>query len=363
MPKPAGGFYQAPDPLPHGEPGALIWAEKVALPIKPPATIWRMLYHSRNRAGGDVAVSGFAFVPKAKAPADGRSVYAWAHGTEGLGDQCAPSKPKNLRDSFPPYGGKVLLEGGVVVATDYEGLGTPGIPPFGGVSEGQSVLDSVRAVKSLPNVGAISDVILAGHSQGGHAALFAGQLAATYAPELQIKGVVALAPGAEIATHVEYLLHSPAIGSVLMNAISVNAAYPEVKLEAFLTPAALADIARVTSECVDATVQRWRGSEAGAIFTSDLLKSSELKRIFDENSPGATDPAIPMLFLHGDSDAQVPVGISATLASKYCALGAKVTRRVYLSVDHDGIIDAAGKDVLAWMAERFEGTAGTSTCT
>lgn len=363
VPKPAGDLYQPPDPLPHGEPGALIWAEEVALPTDPPATIWRMLYHSRNRAGGDVAVSGFAIVPKAKAPADGRSVYAWGHGTVGLGDQCAPSKPKNIGDSFPPYGGKVALEGGVVVATDYEGLGTPGTPPFGGVSEGQSVLDSARAVKSLPNVGAISDVILAGHSQGGRAALFAGELAAIYAPELQIKGVVALAPGAELATLIEAQQRSLVIGGLLIGAISVNAAHPEVKLEAFLTPAALADVARVTSECVDTTVERWRGSEAGAIFTSDLLKSPELKRIFDENSPGASDPMVPMLIVHGTTDAQVPVDISATLASRYCALGTKVTRRVYPNVDHDGIIDAALKDVLAWMTERFEGKAGTSTCT
>jgi len=136
-----------------------------------------------------------------------------------------------------------------------------------------------------------------------------------------------------------------------------------VKLEASLTPAALADVARVTSECVDTTVERWRGSEAGAIFTSDLLKSPELKRIFDENSPGASDPMVPMLIVHGTTDAQVPVDISATLASRYCALGTKVTRRVYPNVDHDGIIDAALKDVLAWMTERFEGKAGTSTCT
>ena len=68
-----------------------IWAQRVTrIPIHPAAAIWRILYHSRNRDDHDIAVSGFAIVPNAPAPAGGRLVYAWAHGTVGLGDQCAP---------------------------------------------------------------------------------------------------------------------------------------------------------------------------------------------------------------------------------------------------------------------------------
>ena len=183
VPTPDGDLYAAPEPLAHGDPGELIWAEQVDLPIQPPATIWRILYHSRTRLGTDVAVSGFAFVAKAKAPSGGRPVQAWAHGTVGLGDQCAPSK--SLEDSFPPYG-ETLLRGGVIVATDYQGLGPPDEPGTAGADVGQDVLDSVRAVAELPGVGKIGDVVLAGHSQGGAAALFAAELAKSYAPELKI---------------------------------------------------------------------------------------------------------------------------------------------------------------------------------
>src|SRR5215831_17449837 len=45
-PAPPGDLYQPPRPLPTRRPGTLIWAEKVALPLNPPATIWRILYHS-----------------------------------------------------------------------------------------------------------------------------------------------------------------------------------------------------------------------------------------------------------------------------------------------------------------------------
>jgi hypothetical protein len=145
----------------------LIWAERVELELNPPATIWRILYHSRDSINHDIAVSGFAVVPDSPAPSTGRDVYAWAHGTVGLGDQCAPSR--DVRNHLPVYGGQQVERGTVLVATDYAGLGTPGVPDGDSRAEGQTVLDSVRAVQTLPGVGSIDDLVIAGHSQGGTA--------------------------------------------------------------------------------------------------------------------------------------------------------------------------------------------------
>ena len=79
---PPGNLYQPPKPLPDAPPGTLILAKQVTgIPLHPPATIWRILYHSRSRDDHDIAVSGFAIVPKAPASAGGRPVYSWAHGT------------------------------------------------------------------------------------------------------------------------------------------------------------------------------------------------------------------------------------------------------------------------------------------
>lgn len=196
IPEPTGDLYLAPQPLPPGAPGDLIWAEEVELALQPPATVWRMLYHSSSELGADIAVSGFAVVPTAAAPPEGRDVYAWAHGTAGMGDQCAPSR--QIRENLPPYGGIMMEQAAVLVASDYEGLGTPSLPSTTEPrSDARSVLDSVRAARALPGVGQIDAVLVAGHSQGGAAALFAGQTAAEYTPELSLVGVVALAPGSE----------------------------------------------------------------------------------------------------------------------------------------------------------------------
>ena len=89
----------------------------------------------------------------------------------------------------------MLAQGYVVVATDYPGLGTPGIHPYLiGISEARAVLDSVRAARALPNTGASNRFAVWGHSQGGHAALYTGELAASYAPELKLVGIAAAAP-------------------------------------------------------------------------------------------------------------------------------------------------------------------------
>ena len=55
-------------------------------------------------------------------------------------------------------------------------------------------LDAVRAARNLEQAHASTEFAVWGHSQGGQAALFTGQLAGTYAPELHLVGVAAGGP-------------------------------------------------------------------------------------------------------------------------------------------------------------------------
>ena len=150
--------------------------------------------------GKAVAVSGTVSIPKGKAPKGGWPVITWGHGTTGIADACAPSRDSA---SNPAHGSidyaypllqRWLKAGYAVVRTDYEGLGTPGDHPYLiGRSEGYSMLDMVRAARKLDkHLG--KQVIIAGHSQGGQAALFAASLAPKWTPELKVRGTVALAP-------------------------------------------------------------------------------------------------------------------------------------------------------------------------
>ena len=125
---------------------------------------------------------------------------SWAHGTTGIADVCAPSR--NPKGPYTFYAAKQFgawLKAGYAVAnTDYEGLGTPGIHPYlVGRSEGRGVVDIVRAARQLD--GRLSRrYVIAGHSQGGHAALFAAALAPHWAPDLRLRGVAAFAPASHL---------------------------------------------------------------------------------------------------------------------------------------------------------------------
>jgi dipeptidyl aminopeptidase/acylaminoacyl peptidase len=137
----------------------------------------RIVYASTAPDGESATVSALVIVPTAPAPPDGRPVLAWLHPTTGVDRACAPTlgpAPFTQIQGLPLF----LAAGYAVVATDYPGLGGPGIHPYlVGASEAHAALDSVRAARHLPGVQAGMRFAVWGHSQGGHAALFTGQLA------------------------------------------------------------------------------------------------------------------------------------------------------------------------------------------
>jgi len=183
----AGGAAKAlydvePSEIP-GKPGSIIriWPLEGGGPgMGGNGEAFRILYRSTDPSGRPIPVSGAIYIPNGPAPAGGRNIIAWAHPTSGVVPPCAPSL-------MPDVGGmmwnlpNMISQGYIVVATDYPGLGTDGIHPYLiGESEARSVLDSVRAARALPNTGASNRFAVWGHSQGGHAALYTGEVAARY---------------------------------------------------------------------------------------------------------------------------------------------------------------------------------------
>ncbi|MEA2312666.1 MAG: hypothetical protein QOE28_2634, partial [Solirubrobacteraceae bacterium] len=179
---PAGlAFYTPPSPLPGAKHGDLIWSRKLtgAAALKSARSNRLVLYRSTGSDGSPIAVSGVVSIPKGKAPKKGWPVITYGHGTTGIADQCAPSRDAagtsvhSYNDYVYPLLNRWLKAGYAVVRTDYQGLGTPGAHEFlNGAEEGRAMLDMARAARKLDR--SLSKTLeIAGHSQGGHAALWA----------------------------------------------------------------------------------------------------------------------------------------------------------------------------------------------
>jgi pimeloyl-ACP methyl ester carboxylesterase len=344
-------------------------------------TTWRVLYRSVGVDGGPVAVSGLVVAPVARPTPEEdrrigtgqeRPVLAYAHGTTGVADECAPSR--RLSAGAATLVDRMQLSalaaqasnGWVVPATDYEGLGTTGVHPFGvGDAAGHSVLDAARAAQHLSGTGAGpgSATMIWGHSQGGGAALFGAELAATYAPELRLVGAVASAPAAELAALTTSILSGPNVGLAVLTAVGFAAAYPELDLRDVLTPDGLALAARAGTECVEAVVAEGARGDAAHWFRLGTTMDTAFADLLERNSAGRRPSAVPVLVVHGEADALIPVETSAALVQRMCATGGSTVHRVtYPGADHASVVISSLGDVVAWLQGRLAGAAAETDC-
>jgi alpha-beta hydrolase superfamily lysophospholipase len=358
---PAGDSFYTPPAGDPGKPGTLIWWREFTAPN---GTIGRtILYWSLSAAGKPIPVSGVVLAP-VNGTAAAPNVIAWAHGTAGMGDQCAPSKAFAASTApelqFAPL---VTQTNAVFVATDYEGLGTAGDPAYlVGRSEGQGVLDAARAVQQL-NVGATSasPILLWGHSQGGGAAAWAAELAPTYAPELKIVGAMVGAPAGELTFgNLSKATDAAQIGYALAGIAGLKASYPELKVDDVLNAKGQELLAKVVAAC-NATAEVTGVSGADLVTAGSATASGWADRIA-ENNPAQTATSIPLFIYHGDADTTVPVDVSAAMQAKYCRLGVISQRKVYPGKGHIDVIPAALTDLLAFATNRWSGAPPTNSC-
>ncbi|HAV4463375.1 TPA: alpha/beta hydrolase [Acinetobacter baumannii] len=159
-----------------------------------------MTYNMTNVQGKTATATAMVLFPKAIQPKDGYRVVVWEHGTVGVGDGCAPSK-NAINPRFKILAETLLAAGYVIIAPDYEGLGTPGVHPYLNLSsEAKSALAAVKAAKEHYGTQLKGDWMSIGQSQGGHASLGTAEFANT---DISYKGAVAGAPASSLGTIIQ----------------------------------------------------------------------------------------------------------------------------------------------------------------
>lgn len=358
-------FYIPPDPLPSEVPGTLIRSEEIE-PFSDGTQAWRVLYVSQAVDGTPIAVSGLVAAPSEAPPEDGRDVVTWSHGTKGVLDRCTPSK--GYRSGFHDFydiAPELVAAGYVGVSTDYEGLGTPGVHPYlVGPSEGRGVLDIVKAAQQIEESGAGDRVVIWGRSQGGHGALIAGEIAPTWAPELEVYGVISAAPASEFKAIIQSGVFLPgARGFIWQLAIGFEAAYEELAIDQLFTDDALDAIDTLFEEeaCGSEFGEVAAGFE-GAGFENNPLELPAWVTRLDENSPGNVPTEVPIWLIQGEDDMVVPVLLTNVLAGRLCDIGNEVEYQVFPGFGHDDSTRMNMDDMLAWTADRFTGEPAATTC-
>jgi alpha-beta hydrolase superfamily lysophospholipase len=336
-------------------PGTVLTSAAATLPpeLTPLATGKRIQYVSTNVTGGTITVTGLILTPKTnKKP----KTVAWAHGSTGLADQCAPSDNQNV---FWPEAraavAELLKRGWTVAASDYPGLGTASQHPyFIGESEARAVIDSVKAARNLDST-LSTQYAIDGHSQGGQGALFAGQLAPSYDGPLVLKGVAAIAPVSNADIFAPLVPGTPGQGYLVMALYGLNAVDPSFNPNSVLAPPAQQRASVLQTDCLYPILDAYDELTPEQLLIGGALPDPVLAKLSSYVNPAQSAPTAPVLLVQGTDDEAVPYFLTAdVLVEQLRAYHTATVDFVPVSgANHDGAVFATTGQVADWIATKL----------
>lgn len=358
-------FYSWDGALPD-KPGKLLKTETIPTQSDMPSAreAVRLLHTSTDVRwnSGLIPVSSTVFLPEGPPPAGGWPVIAWGHGTVGLADVCAPSwtgfKPRDAA-----YLDAWLDAGFAVVAPDYQGLGGPGQHPYlHWQTSGRSMLDSIRAARELAPESISDRVILAGQSQGSGAAIGAGIMAAEYAAELDILGVIAT--GANV-TFPEGPVSLPIrnSGNFFLSIVSGGLRDDAPDVEEILNDKGRQLLATSRIACtkeLGMQAQELGIASLEDAFTVSIEELAEYRRQITDMPMVAVSS--PFLIATGLDDETVEPIRQFAVASALCESGNTVSWQSYEGMDHDNALMGSFNDSHSFATDLLEGRSVKANC-
>lgn len=307
-PKAANFTYSASPAEIAKPPGTLLSYQAIVLPSMFRGKAWRILYATRDYLNRPILSSGVVLVSAyANKSPDKRPIVAWAHPTIGIARKCAPSLTHSPINTILGLN-EFVSAGYIVAATDYPGLGTSG--PIGymvGKGQANAVIDSVRAAKQIPAVGGGNEYALFGYSQGAHAAIFASLFNASYAPELKLIGMAAVAPPTQLGPLIKRDLHRLE-GRVLASYVigSWTRKYGLTN-DGLIDPTIRAAITAINDKCLNSLSDQLDVLSAQKPLAQHFLLRSpmdlpEWRSAISANSVSSLSAALPSIIFQGGSD-------------------------------------------------------------
>ena len=359
-------FYDPP-PDRSREPGALLRSESLKDVVLPAGMRgWRILFATTVDDRTPATAVATVFAPT-DPPAGPRPVIAWEHATTGLLQKCMPSLLSASTKGIL-WRDRIVMAGWVVVATDYSFAEKGGPHPYLiGEGEARAVLDSVRAARQMPELKVDKRMVVWGYSQGGHAALWTGIVGPRYAPDLEILGVAAIAPAANIkkilAMNVEV---DKRFGPYL--ALAYSRFYPDITFNQALRPEALDAAREIVNLCGFIPPKDLERIEAlVATFDGPALATSSNKALQARLEQNTADGLItaPVLIAQGLSDSVVPSSATDAYVEERCSAGQRLEYWTFARRDHFTIVQPGTpleELLIKWTTARFAEEAQASGC-
>jgi len=349
-------FYDPPANLPR-KPGALLQSEPLKDVILPAGVRgWRILYATTVDDNTPATAVAIVFAPTDSSTGP-RPVIAWEHATTGLLQKCMPSLLSAASKGIPERD-RIMMAGWVVVATDYSFVEKGGPHPYLiGEAEARAALDSVRAAGQISELTLDQRVAVWGYSQGGHAALWTGIIAPRYAPELEVRGVAAVAPAANLKKILDMNVEMNKLFGPYI-AQSYSRFYPDITFEQAVRPEALDAARQIVNLCDFVPRELERIKELVATFEGPALATSSNKAFqarLEQNTPDDLIQA-PVLIAQGLSDNVVQPSATDAYVEERCAAGQRLEYWTFAGRDHLTIIQPGTplEDLLIkWTMARF----------
>lgn len=357
-------FYTPPESVP-GEHGKLIRIAPYDGIAPANGEVHRILYTTRDAVGRAAVASALVIVPET-APPGPLPVVAWNHGTTGVARGCAPSLRTDAATKWAiPALEDALDRGWVVVATDYAGQGAPGVFPYLiGKGEARSTLDGILAAQEIDGLVLAPEVVLWGHSQGGHATLWAAEEAEAYAPDLDVRGAAVLAPVTDPLALARELRSgdADALLSVLISWVLVPYAdtYPDVRIVDYAAPGSRTIVREMAQRCpsepgvIVSVITALGVSQDRPLYPADLTRGPMGLRLA-ENAV-ATQYDVPVLVTWGTEDEVIPPEFPQRFVDEVCAEGGRVRWVVLDGYRHLDILQPPSRflpTLMRWTAARL----------
>ena len=384
---PAGdAFYDVPSSLPAGN-GTLISCRQVTLNLglgTAANTAWQFIYTTTDARGDRVASSATLAVPAAAWTGAGtRPVVALAPGTQGLAGRCAFSKGLVAGGDYEAGAVQAALGAGMAVAAvDYEGYLNGQVHPWlVGGSAGRAVLDATRAALRVPGGGLSpgTDVGITGYSEGGQAALWAAQLAASYAPDLHVAATAAGGIPADLRPVADSLNGGLGAGFDLYLLAGMHLTHPGLPWDGVLNADGKAAVATVEGQCTVDTLlgyafRNMSSFTAGGMSLDELFQQAGPDGVTwaqvldsftlgeDLNTPGGPYQVhFPTMLYRGLIDEIVPPAVQDAVRDAYCRAGVPVKRKLYVGEHSLSLVEARG-DVVSFLRDAFDGRPAENDC-